>query len=195
MGDAVRRQCVDHGVHHCGGRGDRTNLAAPFDAERIVPTTGTLRRHCEPWQVIGTRYAIIHKRAGEELAARRIIDAVLAQRLAGALNDATVDLALDDHWVQHDADIIDGGVGNERQLASLGIDLDLRDMAAAREGEIQRIEKGGLFEAGFQDVERKPVRREIGRTATSPNVMLRSVPLTVNLPAANSMSCSLASSR
>ena len=37
-------------------------------------------------------------------------------------------------------------------------------MTAAGEGKIYRIEEGGLFEAGLQDVERKAVRRKIGRT-------------------------------
>jgi hypothetical protein len=37
-------------------------------------------------------------------------------------------------------------------------------MTTARKGEIHRVVEGGLFEAGLQDVERKPVRRKIGRT-------------------------------
>jgi hypothetical protein len=75
-----------------------------------------------------------------------------------------MDLTFDDHRVQHHADIIDCGVGDERQLAGIRIDLDLSYMTAAGKGEIHRIEEGGLFEARLQDVERKVVRREIGRT-------------------------------
>src|SRR5215469_3579331 len=73
-----------------------------------------------------------------------------------------MNLAFDDHWVQHHADIVDCGVGDEGEIAGLRIDLDLGDMAAARKGEIDRIEEGGLLEAGLQDVERKAVRRKIG---------------------------------
>ena len=73
-------------------------------------------------------------RAGEQLSAGRSIDAVLAERLARALHDATMDLTLDDHRVQHHADIVDGGVCDESQLAGIRIDLDLGDMTAARKG-------------------------------------------------------------
>jgi hypothetical protein len=45
--------------------------------------------------------------------------------LADALHDATMDLALDDHWVQHHADIVDCGVGDESQLSGIRVDLDL----------------------------------------------------------------------
>jgi len=49
MCDAVGRQRVDHCVHHRGGGGDGADLAAPLDAERIVPTTGALRGHRDWW--------------------------------------------------------------------------------------------------------------------------------------------------
>src|SRR6516162_11536610 len=164
MSNAVGRQRVDHRAHHRGRRGDRTDLAATLDADRIVRATGALRRYRYHRQVICTRHAVIHKRAGEQLSAGRIIDAVLAERLARALHDATMDLTLDDHRVQHDADVVDGGVCDESQLTGVRIDLDLGDMTAAGEGEIHRIEEGGLFEAGLQDVEWKAVRGEICST-------------------------------
>ena len=164
MSNAVGRQRVDHRAHHRGRRGDRTDLAATLDAERIVHATGALRRYRYHRQVICTRHAVIHKRAGEQLSACRIIDAVLAERLARALHDATMDLTLDDHRVQHDADIVDGSVCDESQLTGVRIDLDLGDMTAARKGEVHRIEESDLFEAGLQDLERKAARREIGRT-------------------------------
>src|SRR6516165_5712010 len=75
-----------------------------------------------------------------------------------------MDLTLDDHRVQHHADIVDRGVGDESQLAGIWIDLDFGNMTAAGKGEIHWIEEGGLLQAGLQDVERKAVRREIGST-------------------------------
>jgi hypothetical protein len=164
-------------------------------AERIVRATGALGRHCYRRQVICTRHAVIHKRTGEQLAAGRVVDAVLSQRLADALHDATMDLALDDHRIQHDADVVDGGVGDESQFAGIRIDLDLGDMTAAGEGEIHRIEESDLSRPGSRMSSGKPSGGKYAAPAISPNVMLRSVPLTVNLPAVNSMSCSLASSR
>jgi hypothetical protein len=90
---------------------------------------GALGSHRDRRQVISARHAVIHERAGEDLAARRVIDAVLAKRLADALHYAAMDLALDDHRVQHHADIVDCGVGDESQLAGIRIDLDLPDPA------------------------------------------------------------------
>lgn len=75
-----------------------------------------------------------------------------------------MDLAFDDHRVQHHADIVDCRVGDERQLAGIWIDLDFRDMTAAGKGEIHRIEKGALLEPWLQNIEWKAVRREISRT-------------------------------
>jgi hypothetical protein len=101
MCDAVGRQRVDHRVHHRGRGGNGADLATPLDAERIVPARGALRSHRDRRQVIRPRHAVIHERAGEELTAHRVIDTVLAERLADALHDAAMDLALDDHRVQH----------------------------------------------------------------------------------------------
>ena len=53
------------------------------------------------------------KRAGQQLAAL-VIDAALEQRLADALGDAAMDLALDDHRVDDPADIVDGGEVHHR---------------------------------------------------------------------------------
>ena len=114
MCDAVGRKCVDYRVHRGGDGG---HLAAPFDPDRVVPATGTLRRHCDRRQVIRARHAVIHKRACEKLTTDWVINAMLAQRLAGALHDAAMDLAFDDHRVKHDPDIVDCGVGDERKLA------------------------------------------------------------------------------
>ena len=58
--------------------------------------------------------------------------AVLEQRLADALGDAAVDLAVDDERVHRTPDIIDRGIIDERHLAGIRIDLDLADMRAVR---------------------------------------------------------------
>jgi hypothetical protein len=84
-----------------------------------------LRSHHDLRQVIRPRHAVIQKRAGEELTARRVIHAILAQRLAYPLHDTAMDLAFDDQRVEYHADIVDCGVGDESQLAGIRIDLDL----------------------------------------------------------------------
>src|SRR6516165_9991948 len=106
-----------------------------------------------------------------------------------------MDLAFDDHRVQHDADIVDCRIRDEIHFAGIWIDFDLGDMAAARKGEIDRIEEGGLLEAGLQDVERKAVRRKIGCGGDLAERHAAVGALTANLPAVNSISCSLASRR
>jgi hypothetical protein len=111
MGNPVWRQRVDDRVHHRGRGGDGADLAAPLDAKRIVPATGALGRHRDRRQVICAGHAIIHERTGEELSARRVIDAVLAERLADPLRNTAMDLTLHDHRVQHHADIVDGSIG------------------------------------------------------------------------------------
>jgi len=43
-----------------------------------------------------------------------------------------MDLAFDDHWVQHDANIVDCRIRDEIHFAGIWIYFDLGDMAAAR---------------------------------------------------------------
>ena len=59
---------------------------------------------------------------------------MLAERLADALDDAAMDLAVDDHRIDRAADVIDGGIADQFDDAGLGVDFDLADMAAIGEG-------------------------------------------------------------
>ena len=70
-------------------------------------------------QVVGARHAVVHQRAGDELAVL-VVDRALEQRLADALRDAAVHLALDDHRVDHGAEVVDRGPGDDLALAGLG---------------------------------------------------------------------------
>src|SRR5208282_6946073 len=72
------------------------------------------------------------------------------KRLADALHDAAVDLALDDHRIDDDAEIIDPGPGDDLGVASLRIDLHLADVAAGWEGEVCRIVERSLLQAGLK---------------------------------------------
>ena len=69
-------------------------------------------------------------RAGQQLAAL-VVDRVLQQRLADALRHAALHLALDDHRVDHPADIVDRGEVHHLDTPVSRVDLDLADMAAA----------------------------------------------------------------
>ena len=68
-----------------------------------------------------------------ELARSRVIDALFPQRMAGALGDAAMRLAVQDQRVDGAADIVDGAVTHEFDRAGLGIDLHLGDMEAVWE--------------------------------------------------------------
>ena len=65
-------------------------------------------------------------------AAVAVVDRVLVERLADALRDAAVHLAVDDHRVEHLPEIVDHDVAVDRHLAGLGIDLDLDRVRAVR---------------------------------------------------------------
>ena len=90
----------------------------------------------------------------------RIEDDPLHHRLAQPLGDAAMDLALQQQRVEHGAHIVDDAVIDDPDLAGVGVDLDLADMAAIGKvlhpGDIARAR----FEPGF-DVGRQ-FRRKVG---------------------------------
>src|SRR4051794_24699936 len=59
--------------------------------------------------------------------------AVLPQRLADALGDPTVGLAVQNEWIDGSADIVDRSIAHELDMAGIGIDLDLGDVRSVRE--------------------------------------------------------------
>ena len=79
---------------------------------------------------LGARHGVVDEARGQELAALAVLDHLLHQDLAEALGDAAMDLALEPDRVDHRADIVDHGVAIDVDVAGLGIDLDLADMAA-----------------------------------------------------------------
>ena len=104
-------------------------------------------------QVIGARHAVVHERAGHELAVL-VVDRAFEQRLADALRDAAVHLALDDHRIDQHAEIVDRGPGDDLGVAGFRIDLDLADVAAGREGEVGRIVERALLQARLEFLRR-----------------------------------------
>ena len=54
---------------------------------------------------------------------------VFEQRLADALRDAAMDLAVDDQRIHRAADVVDRDIIDHAHHAGVGIDLDLADMA------------------------------------------------------------------
>ena len=161
MADAVVLQRIDDGVDHRRGRADRPDLAAAFGAQRVVGAHGVLGGHRHRWDVVGAGHRVVHERARQQLAAG-VIQGVFQQRLADALGDAALNLALDDHRVDHAADVVDGGEVDHLHDAGFGVDFDLGDVAAAGEGEVLGIVEGGFVQAGFDFIDRVVVR-DVGR--------------------------------
>src|SRR5580692_8469687 len=143
-GDVFSADGVGDGVDDRGGRGDRAGLAAAFDAERIgrAPCQRCSNRH--GWKVIGPRHGVVHERAGHELAPL-VVNCALTQCLPYSLRDAAVDLALDNHRIDDDAEIVHRRPGDNLGVAGFRIDLDLADMATGRESEIGRVVERGFL--------------------------------------------------
>src|SRR5947208_655909 len=92
---------VRDGVDDGGGRGDRAGFAAALDAERVRRAFRHRHVDLERRHVVRARHAIVHERAGHELAIL-VVGRPLEQRLSDTLSDAAVDLALDDHRIDDD---------------------------------------------------------------------------------------------
>jgi len=83
-------------------------------------------------QRVGSRHRIIHEAGREELAGPWIVVAIFEQCLAGALGDAAMCLAMQDHRVDRAPDVVDSGVADDIDSAGFRIDLDLADLRAVR---------------------------------------------------------------
>ena len=80
------------------------------------------------------------------------------ERVADAVRDAAVDLALDHHRIDQHAGVLHRDVAQDFHLAGLDVDLDLGDVAGVGVG--QRI--GAVHDVGFEagiDAGRKAVAR------------------------------------
>src|ERR1700731_5132518 len=151
------RQSIVYRVHYGRDRAERAGLAHAFDAERVAVGQGRVVGELERAEIAGARHCVILERAGEQLAARLVVDEVLHQRLTDALDDPAVDLSLAEQRVQDPADIVDRDVAGQCDLAGLLVDLDLAAMRPAGECRATgRTEIGPLREAGLDIVRPMP---------------------------------------
>ena len=96
----------------------------------------------------GAGDGVVHERRGQELPL--VVDRALRERLADPLRQAAVELALDDHRIDHRADIVHRVVRDQLRGAGLRIDFHLADMRAIGEGEVRRVVERVLVQAGFE---------------------------------------------
>src|SRR3984893_5079902 len=180
------RQSIVHRVHYGRDRAERTCLADAFDAERVAVGQGRVVGELERAEIAGARHCVILERAGEQLAARRVVDEVLHQRLTDALDDPAVDLSLAEQRVQDPADIVDRDVAGQCDLSS--------SISTSQ----QCAPLGKVAQPGGPKLPRseKPVSISFGKCAASNDCLAtstmptdRSVPAIVNSPSLNSTSC------
>jgi hypothetical protein len=124
------------------------------------------------------------------LARFPVIDQVLDQRLAGTLSDPAKDLALDQHRIDHRANVVDSHVADECDKAGEFIDLNFTDMRSIGPSRSRAVIS--LFAEASLDMGRQVLTHE-AFFATSMIDILRSVPATTKLPFSNTMSVSAAS--
>src|SRR6202040_1469863 len=110
----------------------RAAFAGRADAERVgggghLAQLGDVGR-----QVGSARHGVVHKRAGEHLAALRIVVRVFQQGLPNSLGNAAVDLTVNNERVHGAADVVDGDVGDHLDRTGVGIDFDFADVGAIR---------------------------------------------------------------
>ena len=90
---AERRQRVDRRVHHAGGMPMQPASPTPLAPSGLSGDGRARLLDLDVRHVGGARDRVVHQRAGQELAVR-VVDDLLHQRLAQALGEAAVELAL-----------------------------------------------------------------------------------------------------
>ena len=132
-----------------GGEAIAPASPQPLIAERIGRTRRLDRVDRERRQVVGARHAIVHVARRQELPVAVVVRG-LHQRLADALRDAAMHLALDDHRIDELAEVVDRGPAVDRHDAGLRIDLEFADVDAGREGEVGGIPERAFLQAGLE---------------------------------------------
>jgi hypothetical protein len=73
-----------------------------------------------------------------------VIDRILVERLADALGQRAMHLALDDQRVDDTAEVVGAGEVDKLDRAGLAIDFDLGDVGTSGIGEVDGIVENGL---------------------------------------------------
>src|SRR5262249_25768706 len=123
--DPERRERVDDRINYRRRRADGARLADALDAERICLARHLLELRFYVRHRVGTRHAVVHETAGDELAGLAVLDLVLEQCLPEPLHYAAVDLAAHDQRVENAAKVVDDEVAVNDHLARLRIHLQL----------------------------------------------------------------------
>jgi hypothetical protein len=122
---------VGHGVGDRGRTRHRRALAGALEAERIERRRRIAARDTDRGDAVGARKRIVHQGSGEHLTAR-VVDDLLPERRADALDSTALRLPLHEERVDLTAGIVDGVVREHGDRAGLAVDLDGRDVDPGR---------------------------------------------------------------
>ena len=117
------------------------------------------RQHLDVRQQIRTRNGVIHQRSGQQLSSV-VVDRLFPERLTDALDDASVNLSLDDHRIDLRSAVVNGYVTLEHHATGVWLHLDHRHVRAEGIHEVRRIVEARGFEAGFHPGRHVP--RDVG---------------------------------
>ena len=123
---------IDDGGLHRGRTADGAAFADALGAQR-VEVRGRL--HVDDFEAgqLGGRDERVVGQVGRDRVAVLVVADFLEQGLRSTLSDATVDLAFEQHRVQHAASVVACDLAQQRDLARLRIDFHYRHVRAERE--------------------------------------------------------------
>src|SRR5436309_8247343 len=140
MAHAIRRKRVHNGGDDGRSCADSAGFANALYAHGVYVGRRLGAIEFEPGDHRGLGQCVIHECAAHKLALF-VVDHLFIECLANGLNDASLDLAIDQHWVDDVAAIIYGDVTLEVDLTGFGVEFDYSDMSSKGEGEILRLEE------------------------------------------------------
>ena len=141
--------------------------------------------------IIGARHAVVHIGAGKELPAFGVVNAALMHRLADPLDDPAGDLPACEKWIDDGSNIVEGDELYDIEGAGIAVDFNLADITAVGKCRKSCRKFAVPGQTGFP-----PSAAYLGSiavSATCARPTRRSVPTTLNVPSANSMSAADAS--
>ena len=121
--------CADHGGH----RAHRARLTATLGLHLVRLTGNFLIGKIDIGHVFGARHRVIGEARSEALPGLCVVDAVFKHGLSQTLHDAAMHLSGDKHRIDDPAEIVEHVIGDDLDLAGIGIDLDFADMATIGE--------------------------------------------------------------
>ena len=163
-------QRVEHGVGERRRRAVGRQLADALQAQEIVGRGRDDGLDPERGHVVGARQGIVHQGAAQQLAGLLVVYGLLHQRVAQPVHDAAMHLAGEQARIDDDAAVGDRGQAVDAHRAGLGIDLDLADHDAGREGLRSCRANTASPANGFQAASsNRPMRRSVPTISKLPS--------------------------